>query len=241
MADLSALLEKEASAEIEAILSEARERASEIVAQAKEDAETTAAQQKRTAETQYDAALVRARSSAQLEASSLKLRAQHEAVEEVFQAAHDDLESLTKKKDNATYAGIMEGLLVEALEGIGGAENAAAVVVNPEDKETGEKVAAKHNLQDKVETDEGVVGGVRVRSKSGNVRLQNTLYGRLESAREELTSEVSKILFGSASPEIDTGAKANAQGDSQDASSQDKGKVVSKPDAESAPDASAEV
>ena len=232
MANLSTLLEKEASAEIEAILSEARERASEIVAQAKEDAETTTAQQKRTAETQYEAALVRARSSAQLEASSLKLRAQHQAVEEVFQAAHDDLESLTKKKDNATYAGIMEGLLVEALEGIGGAENAAAVVVNPEDKATGEKVAAKHNLKDKVETDEAIEGGVRVRSQSGNVRLQNTLYGRLESAREELTSEVSKILFGSASPEINTDAKTKPKDDS---------KVVSKPDAESAPDASAEV
>ena len=80
------------------------------------------------------------------------------------------------------------------------------------------------------------MGGVRVRSQSGNVRLQNTLYGRLESAREELTSEVSKILFGSASPEINMGAKTNTQGNSTNDS-----KVVSKPDAESAPDASAEV
>ena len=236
MANLSTLLEKEASAEIEAILSEARERASEIVAQAKEDAEATTAQQKRTAQTQYDAALVRARSSAQLEASSLKLRAQHEAVEEVFAAAHDSLESLTKKKDNATYAGILEGLLVEALDGIGGAENAAAVVVNPEDKETGEKVAAKHNLKGKVETDEAIAGGVRVRSKSGNVRLENTLYGRLESAREELTSEVSKILFGSASPAIDTSTNSTSAKASKGDSN-----VVSKPEAESAPDASAEV
>ncbi|HEV2126581.1 MAG TPA: V-type ATP synthase subunit E, partial [Chloroflexota bacterium] len=62
MANLSALLDKEASLEIEAILSEARERASEIVAKAREEADTVVAQQERVARTQYDAALVRSRS-----------------------------------------------------------------------------------------------------------------------------------------------------------------------------------
>lgn len=38
MANLAALLDREAGAEIEAILSEARQRASEIVARAKEEA-----------------------------------------------------------------------------------------------------------------------------------------------------------------------------------------------------------
>ena len=238
MANLSTLLEKEASAEIEAILSEARERASEIVAQAKEDAEATTAQQKRTAETQYDAALVRARSSAQLEASSLKLRAQHQAVEEVFEDAHDSLESLVKDKGER-YTDILEGLLAEAVEGIGGAENVGAVLVNPEDKEVAEKVAAKHDLKGKLETDEEIVGGVRVRGAGGHMRLENTLYGRLESAREELTSEVSKVLFGSASPTLDT--KAAKTGADKSDSNEGNSKVVSKPDAESAPDTSAEV
>ena len=249
MANLSSLLEKEASAEIEAILSEARERASEIVAEAKEDAEATTAQQKRTAETQYDAALVRARSSAQLEASSLKLRAQHEAVEDVFQSAHDDLESIKDKKDD-NYTGILEGLLSEALDGIGGAKNVGAILVNPDDKEAAEQVAAKHDLKGKVETDEEIVGGVRVRGAGGHMRLENTLYGRLESAREELTSEVSKILFGSASPTVEGGTakaetdagKSNGNSGSNSGSNSDgDSKVVSKAEAESAPDTSAEV
>ena len=48
MANLSALLEREASAEIETILSEARARASEIVAKAEDDAKATAASREGT-------------------------------------------------------------------------------------------------------------------------------------------------------------------------------------------------
>ncbi len=61
MANLAALLEKEAGAEIEAMLSEARTRASEIVANAKSEAESILAQRERSAKTQHEATLVRAR------------------------------------------------------------------------------------------------------------------------------------------------------------------------------------
>jgi len=217
MANLSALLEKEASAEIEAIRSEAQDRASEIIAKAQEEAETIAAQRERQAKSQYEASLVRARSSAQLEASSMRLRSQHDAVESVMDAAKAKIDALTK--DKKKYEGVLEKLLAEALEGVGDASQVEAVVVNPDDKSIAEKAASKHNIKAKVETSDDIKGGVRL--KRGSVVLENTLYERLDSLREELASDVSKILFGSS-------AKAQA-----------KPKAASKTD-EAASDQSAE-
>ncbi len=204
MANLSALLEKEASAEIEAILSEARARASELVAKARTEADAGVAQQERSAKAQYDAALVRSSSGAQLEASSLKLRAQHGAVERVFAAAKTSLEALTQ--DKAAYGDVLNKLLTQAVEGLGGAAKVAAVVVNPADQAAAEKAAAAHGLAGKVETSDAVRGGVRVRATGGNVTLENTLFGRLEAVQDELASDVSRALFGT-----QAGAQKSAQ------------------------------
>jgi len=192
MADLSALLEKEAGAEVEAVLSEARSRASEIVAKAKEEAEALTAQAKRSAHSQHEASLVRANSSAQLEASSLRLNAQHKAVEAVMTTAKQELDKISSGKD---YDKTFEGLLTEALGSVGGKSEVDAVVVNPSDKATAEKVADKHGLKGKIETSDSVSGGVRLRQKGGKMFTENTLYGRLDALQDELAADVSKVLF----------------------------------------------
>lgn len=192
MSDLAALLEKEASAEISAILSEARERASEVVARARKEAEALVSQRERQAAAQHSAAVVRARSSAQLEASSLQLRAQHEGVEAVFQRARERLTALVEDAD--AYAPVLEKLLAEAVAG-SAAEDVQAVLVNPDDRATAEAAVAKLSLSSPVETDAGVRAGVRLRLK-GNNTVENSLFERLEVLRAELASEVSEALFG---------------------------------------------
>lgn len=223
MANLSALLEKEASAEIEAIRSEAQERASEIIAKAQEEAESITAQRERQAKSQYEASLVRAQSSAQLEASSMRLRAQHEAVERVMDAAKAKIDALTK--DKKQYEGVLEKLLAEALEGMGDASNVEAVIVNPNDKALAEKVASKHNVRAKVETSDDIKGGVRL--KRGSVVLENTLYERLDSLRDELASDVSRVLFSS-------DAKAQPATKPAAGASSDKAEEADVPEAEAA-------
>lgn len=194
MANLAALLDKEASAEIQTILSEARARASEIVSRAEEEAEATVAARQRTATGQHEAALVRARSSAQLEASSLKLRAQHRAVEGVFDAAQKEIDALIN--DGKRYPAVLKDLLKEAADGMrGGRDNIGAVVVNPKEKAAAEKAVKEVGLNAPVETDERVRGGVRLRAKEGHVSLENTLPERLASLRDDLASDVSRLLF----------------------------------------------
>lgn len=192
MANLAALLEKEASAEIEAMLSEARSRASEIVAKAKSEADDILRQRDYAAKSQEEATLVRARSAAQLEAASLRLNAQHSAVEGVMTAAKAQIEALTK--DEKRYEGVLGKLLQEALGAVGGnAANVSSVLVNSRDKALAEKVAAGLGLTGKVKTDDSVQGGVRL--VSGNNNIENTLSTRLGALRDELASEISKVLF----------------------------------------------
>ncbi|MEX2541584.1 MAG: V-type ATP synthase subunit E [Trueperaceae bacterium] len=192
MADLAALLDREASAEIEGILSEARARASEIVAAANEEASTLLAGRRRSAEAQQRAALVRARSAAQLESSSLTLRAQHAVIEEVFGEAEREIDALTGKNE---YADVLAKLIDEAVAGSGvETANVKAVVVNPGDQAAATKAAKAAGLSAAVETDESVRGGLRLKAGE-NVIIENTLYGRLESLREELAAEVAQVLL----------------------------------------------
>jgi V/A-type H+/Na+-transporting ATPase subunit E len=196
MANLAALLEKEASAEIEAMLSEARSRASEIVAAAKAEADDTLKQRDYSAKSQSEATLVRARSAAQLEASSLRLRAQQSAIEGVFEGVKGKLSGVMA--DQAQYGGILEKLLKEALAGMGGVNNVASVVVNSKDKALAEKIAAAVGLTGKVTTSDTVQGGVRLQGNN-SISVENTLHGRLDALRDELASAVSGVLFNKGS------------------------------------------
>lgn len=192
MANLSALLGRGASAEIEAILAEARERASELLSQARSDAETLLAQRSRAAEAQHAAALIRAQSGAQLEAASLKLTAQHRAIEGVFEGVRAELEAL---RGSPRYRPVLAGLLEEAVSSFpeGGVD---AVLVDPADLGLASEVAAASGLADRVEAEPGIGAGVRLR-QSENITVENTLGQRLAALRDELASYVSGVLFGS--------------------------------------------
>ena len=193
MADLAALLDKEASAEIEGILSEARQRASEIVADAKAEAEAIVANRKRSVEANGRAALVRARSAAQLESSSLTLRAQHGAIEDVFKEAEERVAALTR---GPTYGEVLAKLLEEAVAVNGGnPADVRAVVVNPADEKVAAKAAKSLSLRDRIATDQSVRAGVRLDGGESHTSIENTLYGRLASLRDELASEVAQVLL----------------------------------------------
>lgn len=192
MANLSALLDKGASAEIEAILAEAREHTSELISQARSEAETLLAQRRRLAEAQHAAALIRAQSGARLEAASLKLTAQHRAIEGVFEGVRAELEAL---RGSPRYRPVLAGLLEEAVSSFpaGGVDR---VLVDPTDLGLAREVAAASGLADRVETEPGVGAGVRLR-QSENITVENTLEQRLAALRDELASYVSGVLFGS--------------------------------------------
>jgi V/A-type H+/Na+-transporting ATPase subunit E len=205
MSDLSALLEREASAEIASILSEARERASAAMAAAQTEAEQLLAKRRRAAEVQRDAALVRARSAAQLEAASLQLQAQHAALETVFEHARERLAGLPG--DAKAYKGILQQLLTEALDDIG-RDDVASIEAAPADVATVAAIAKAAKIEAPVEGDEALALGVRVRSKRHSA-VENSLPARLDALEGELAAEVSRLLFATeadvAPPDVPSG------------------------------------
>lgn len=194
MSDLSALLDREASAEIEALLSEARQRASEIVAEATAEAEQLLGQKRRASEAQREATLVRAQSAARLEASALKLRAQHAAVEAVFAAARDELAALAN--DKPRYAKALQALLAEAVEAVGAAD-VTAVHAAPADVAVVTEAAKALGVDAPVAAADDVVAGVRVATR-GEATVENSLGQRLAALEGELASQVSATLFAQA-------------------------------------------
>ncbi|HET8984906.1 MAG TPA: V-type ATP synthase subunit E, partial [Trueperaceae bacterium] len=177
MAALSSLLEKEASTEIEAIVAEGKKRAEEILSTARAEAEGVLAARARAVKTQREAGLVRARSAAQLEASSLKLRSQHEGVQSVFAQVQERIKTLVN--DRQAYTGVFGTLLAEAIEGLGGTA-VQAVEVAPGDVELAKAAAAKAGLTAAVTANDAVQGGVRLVTANRSA-VENTLYGRLSA------------------------------------------------------------
>ncbi len=196
MSDLAALLDKQAGAEITAILSEAQERASEITAAAQAEADAHVAAQERSARAQAEAALVRARSAAQLEAASVRLRSQHQAVEAVFDAVRAEF---TRIASSDAWSGHLNKLLkgaAAAATSAGG--KVASIKVNPSDIEAAKAAASELGLAAPVEADANVRLGVRVEVGETNVVIENSLVERLQSAHDDLAAEVSRLLSGSA-------------------------------------------
>ncbi len=107
-------------------------------------------------------------------------------------AARTQIDALGK--DEKQYEGVLGNLLKEAFAAVGNqSANVASVVVNSRDKSLAEKITSSLGLSGKVKTDDHVQGGVRL--LSGNNVIENTLQGRLGALRDELASEISKILF----------------------------------------------
>jgi len=191
---LAALLDQEAGAEIEAILAAARSRVSELVAAAKEREEVRLAEAQRILAAQHEAAMVRAESAAQLEATAVKLRAQHRVVEAVFARAAKELDALIG--DAKRYQPVLLKLLNEAIDALGGeAIKIASVTVNPADQALITAVAKKLNLAVEIKTDPELRGGVKVTAADANVSITNSLPVRLAAVREELTTDLSRLLF----------------------------------------------
>jgi len=188
VADLAALLDKEASAEIEAILAEARERASAITSEAERDAAALVATRERSAQSAREAALVRARSAAQLEAASMRLNAQQAAIQSVFDGVNREIDAL--RSDATRYASVLEALLREAVAGLTGAPD--AVIVHPDEEAIARQAMAAVGIEAALKTDASIRAGVQI--VTGPMRVENSLPARLDALRDELASDVAAVL-----------------------------------------------
>jgi len=189
--ELIQLLEREAEAERERILAEARERADRIRNEAEAQATALVEAQRRRIASEVEAARVRAQSAATLRATSLILEAKDEQIDRVFELAQTELERISH--DPTRYPAILRRLLQEAVEGF---EGRVVVECAESDVAAVEAIARELGIEADVRPSPDVWGGVRVRSEDGRFVVENTLTSRLARARQALLSEVAEILWG---------------------------------------------
>jgi V/A-type H+-transporting ATPase subunit E len=189
--ELVAILEKEAAAEAERILADARVEAEKIAADARTEADAIRETARRRAETERKAAQTRAQSAAQLKASSLVLQAKDAAIAEVFERAHRDLARLAQ--DRNTYQRLLRALIKEASAELTGR---VIVEVNPSDADAARQAARELDLDAEVKPSADASGGVVVSTSDGRFVVQNTLASRLERVKPTLVTEVASMLWG---------------------------------------------
>ncbi len=190
--ELVTILEKEANAEIERILTEARGQGEQLIDQANQDAQAYLTEQRQRIEAERTAALVKADSAAQVRASALVLQAKDQAIAEVFATAGAELARL--QQDKTRYGAILRGLIREASGALSGR---MTVQANLKDLDLVKQAVKDLKLDAEVKPGDDISGGVRLTSGDGRFVVENTLASRVERVRSLIAPEIAAQLWGS--------------------------------------------
>ncbi|MDQ7839834.1 MAG: V-type ATP synthase subunit E [bacterium] len=189
--ELIALLEREATSERERLLAEAEAQADAIRAEAHRAADEGLAATRERLQADARAALVKAKSTAMLRASSLVLQAKEDEISRVFAQASSALESLAA--DVRRYPEVLRRLIEEGLAALSGR---GVVSVAPADQKMAEALIREHGWEATNCADPAISGGARLSSPDGRLVVTNTLASRLGRARPALAAEVARKLWG---------------------------------------------
>ncbi len=187
MSKLENILQEEVLAEINAILSEAETGVVAIVREAEEEVARHEAARKKTLELERQVILKRAASTAELTLATARMKARGEMIDEVHVKVQQQLDKVHRRK---SYNNILTSLAEEALGAVGQAE---VVVVSPADRNKLLSWAEEKRLL--LHTDPDLRLGVRMVATGGKSQVENTLFGRLERAWDDLSAEASRLLW----------------------------------------------
>ncbi|MBI4279737.1 MAG: hypothetical protein HY660_14905 [Armatimonadetes bacterium] len=188
--ELIDLLEREANAERDRLLAEARQQAEEMVKTAAAEAERVRAAAKQRLEGELRTARIKAQSTAQLQAASLVLRTKDDVLSTVFSRAEEKLRRTIEDRDR--YARMLRVLIKEGAAGLSGG---LTVEVAERDLPLAQAAARDLGIDAEVRGSPGINVGTRVTSGDGRFVVDNTLASRLARAKPALMAEVARVLW----------------------------------------------
>jgi vacuolar-type H+-ATPase subunit E/Vma4 len=188
MSNLRKILQEEALAQVNEILSEADSKAEALIREAKAKASERVEAYREKAEGELRAANRRAKSASELTVSIACIRARGEEIALVREKALAALEEISARP---TFREILEALAEEAIKAVQGAE---ALVVHPDDRDKLSTWAKQKGLA--LQTDPALHLGVRIVGSGGQRSIENSLPQRLERGWEALVSGVTQRLWG---------------------------------------------
>ncbi len=187
--ELLRVVEREAGAEAERLLAEARSQAERVVSQAGEQAAKIREDSRQRSEAEARAAEARARSAANLEAQAMLLEAKSRALESLFAEAARTMEKLAPERRRLA----LKGLLAEAARGLSGR---LRLEVSPQDEAAARELSKELKLEAEVSADPTIRFGVVASSHDGRSMVLNRITDRLEQAKPLLTAEIARMIWG---------------------------------------------
>ncbi|WP_295722957.1 V-type proton ATPase subunit E [uncultured Methanobrevibacter sp.] len=195
-------INSEAQAKADGIIQEAQTKADDIIAKAQEDAGVEKDKILADGQKQADMRYQQIISEARMNQRRAELGAKEEVIEMAFSKAMADLKDLGSTTD-PKYVDALSKMIKEAAVEIGGGD--LTVHVKEADKSKVESslssiasdVSSKTNVTTTLELGEPIetIGGAIVKTKNGDIEVNNTIESRQERFKKSLRSEVAQILF----------------------------------------------
>lgn len=187
--DILKALEDQAKADIDAVLTEAREHAALITKQGEAEAAAIRDGFVKQVERNATSKASKVVNAARLEAKMAVSSARGDGLERVFDEAGKRLGDL---RGDAGYDRLFAELAREAMEGLSGD---IVIHVDPADAQLAQAAAESAPVAATVATDLSSAGGLVIEANGGRVVRRNTFEDRLERARQQVQTDVAKALF----------------------------------------------
>jgi V/A-type H+-transporting ATPase subunit E len=198
---------------VSSILSEAQSKADVIIQEAEKEVATIVQEGEKEAASQRENILENAKkqsamkyqqliSEAKMNSRRAELEAREELIESAFKGAEEELQKIAASSSEE-YKESLRKIIVEASFEIGGGDLVLSVkeediakikdsipaMENEIEKETGTKTTLK--IGENINTIRGAV----VKTKNGDIEVNNTIEARMQRFKKVLRSEVAKVLF----------------------------------------------
>ena len=198
---------------VESIKSEAQEKADKIIQEAEAEVATINSDAEKTAEAEKNKILDNGKkqsdmkyqqiiSEAKMNARRAELGAKEEVIEAAFAKATENLKVKASSDDNE-YSESLIKMIKEAACELGGGDLIVQVkesdIANVEGqlKQLSSDIATKTGVSTTLTMGESInaIGGVILKTKNGDIEVNNTIESRLDRFKGLLRSEVANVLF----------------------------------------------
>lgn len=198
---------------VSSILSDAQSKADVIIQDAQKESEVILEEGQKKAQAEKEKILDEANkqssmkyqqliSEAKMNARRAELEAREEVIEDAFKTAEEDLKKIADSSSDEYKKSLVE-IVKEATLEVGGGDVVVHLKADDVDKikdsiETIAKdVKAQTGIETTIEIGENIntIGGAIVKTKNGEIEVNNTIESRLSRFKKSLRSEVAKVLF----------------------------------------------
>ena len=190
---------------VESIKSEAQEKADKIIQDAQAEIATINSDAEKTAEAEKNKILDNGKKQSDMKYQQIiseELGAKEEVIEAAFAKATEDLKAKASS-DDAEYSESLIKMIEEATEELGGGD----LIVQVKESDVAKVEGHLKKLSADLATKTGVsttlvlgepidaIGGAILKTRNGDIEVNNTIESRLDRFKGLLRSEVANVLF----------------------------------------------